>query len=342
MNHANLCKLLRERCGTQWQVEFRAEALNIHETVTLTVPRLLPDKTIRAVKARLVANRTYLHKPPVSKYDYLLAGHIFCSHCGYALFGQMNPNGRRYYRHAHTARRKDCPLRPRPWVRADAIESAVIGQLFDLLGNPTAIDRAVKDAIPDCDAALKDKARVEVEMGKVEKATTDILALIAKGLLDPGQAEKQLQSLKDRKLTLLEQLDKLGEVLGAVDAYDGQPALSVLEHEGVDADGTPYKVIVIQDSHGNTYAGGNDVMSFLLMSQEDKRQLIETCFGTPLPGGKPAGVYITPAGGDTHGPKSYDYQIRGLLSGGLRGPSGRVEPRSSYSPIPDLPGRRFS
>ncbi|HEY7427120.1 MAG TPA: recombinase family protein [Gemmataceae bacterium] len=337
MNHSNLCKLLRERCGTKWPVEFRSDDLGIHETVTLTVPRLLEEKTIKDIKAKLEANRTYLHKPPVPKYEYLLAGHIFCAQCGYALFGQMNPNGRRYYRHAHTERKRDCPLRPRPWVRADAIEQEVIVQLFNLLGNPAAIDRAVKDAIPDCDAALKDRGRLEKDMDRISKARANLLTLIERGALLLEEAEKKLNDLRERREALQDQLDKLSEVLGA---YAGQPFLNVVENSGVDADGNAYKMIIIEDEYGNVYAGGNDVQSFLMMTLHDKRQLIESVFSTPLPGGRPAGVYITPAGGSTHGPKTYDYQIRGLFAGGIKGPSGRVMPHALYSPEPDLPAHR--
>jgi len=138
-NHSNLCKLLRERCGETWQVDFNAAHLNISESLTLTIPRLLPEDTIAAVLHRLKANRTYLHKPPKSVHNYTLSGRLFCATCGYAMFGQMNPNGHRYYRHAHTDRVRDCPLRPRPWIRADLIEVAVVRDLFETFGNPAAI-----------------------------------------------------------------------------------------------------------------------------------------------------------------------------------------------------------
>ncbi len=169
-NHSNLCKLLRERCGDQWEIEFRADDLNIRETVTLTVPPLLPPELIRAVRHRLEANRTYLHKPPKSKYDYLLAGRVFCAECGYCMFGQTNPNGHRYYRHAHAERVRGCQLNPRPWVRADLIEMEVVHTLFKMLGNPAAIERAVKAAVPDCEESLKRRGHLEEELAKISRA----------------------------------------------------------------------------------------------------------------------------------------------------------------------------
>jgi site-specific DNA recombinase len=35
MNHPNMTKLLRERCGDEWTIDFRNDKFRIHETVTL-------------------------------------------------------------------------------------------------------------------------------------------------------------------------------------------------------------------------------------------------------------------------------------------------------------------
>jgi hypothetical protein len=51
----------------------------------------------------------------------------------------------------------------------------------------------------------------------------------------------------------------------------------------------------------------------------DKRKLVETALSGTLPDGKPAGVYLTPAGGARFGPKSFTYQIRGRLTAGALG-----------------------
>ena len=78
--------------------------------------------------------------------------------------------------------------------------------------------------------------------------------------------------------------------------------------------------ITIMDNQGNAYVGGNDVQSFLLMSNDERRKLVRVAFDGKLPDGKPAGVYVTPVGGDRHGPKRFSYTLRGrLLSGARRG-----------------------
>ena len=147
MNHSNLHKILTKRCGSTWAIRFRAKDLSVDETVELTVPSLLPEKTIRAVRQRVEANKTYQHGNP--KHRYLFSGFIFCGQCGYNMFGQMNHDKRRYYRHAHTSRARACSLDPRPWVRADVVETVVSERLAELFGNPAAMRRAVEQAIPN-------------------------------------------------------------------------------------------------------------------------------------------------------------------------------------------------
>ncbi|MBS0267297.1 MAG: recombinase family protein, partial [Planctomycetes bacterium] len=46
INHSFLHKVLTQRCGTSWQLEFNSDDLNIHETVEIQIPRLLDEKTI--------------------------------------------------------------------------------------------------------------------------------------------------------------------------------------------------------------------------------------------------------------------------------------------------------
>ncbi len=65
VNHSNMVKILRERCGDEWPQKFDAPEMGIRETVITKVPRLLPEKTIKALRELLEANRTYLHKPPI-------------------------------------------------------------------------------------------------------------------------------------------------------------------------------------------------------------------------------------------------------------------------------------
>jgi len=296
--------------------------MGIDETVAMMVPRLLPEGTIRAVRQRLEANRTYLHGNPSN--DYLLSGRIFCSVCGYSLFGQV-ARGHTYYRHAHTERARECPLDPRPWVRADKIEQAVISDLFKLFGNPAAIERAVKAAVPDCDKALKRRGLLEEELAKIDRARNRLLDLIEKDAITDEQATGKLRDLKDRENALRRELDTIADALANVP--DAETIRCYVQQDG--------DAIFVYDDNGNHhYEGGNSISSYLAMSREDHRALIDSTFNAMMPDGKPAGVYITPNGGEEHGSKRFNYELKGRLTW-------RVTPRSlpSTSPAPTPPAR---
>ncbi len=303
VNHSNLCKILRERCGDQWVIDFKSKKLNIHERVNMTVPRLLPETTIRAIHARLKANATYLHGSP--KNEYLLAGRVFCEHCGYSLYGATKPNGNRFYCHPTRERGRKCPLsKPHAWVRADVIEEAVIGQLFDMFGNPAAIELAVQAAVPDGKKTQRERTRLEAEIGKIEQGRNRVLDLIERDSITIAQADKKLSQMKDRETTLREGLEKLLAKLASSPGADFGP----LYVEHID------NLIVILDDQGNTYAGGNDVQSYIRMTDQDRRDLVKHAFGSPLPDGSPAGVRIRPvASGKPDSPKQFTYVLHGRL-----------------------------
>ena len=48
-NHPNITRCLRERCGTSYTMTFRSKELAVDETITIDVPRLLPERLIREV-----------------------------------------------------------------------------------------------------------------------------------------------------------------------------------------------------------------------------------------------------------------------------------------------------
>jgi DNA invertase Pin-like site-specific DNA recombinase len=316
VNHSNLCKILRERCGENWSITYKSKNPNIEDhEIQLRIPRLLDERTIKAVKQRLEANRTYLHKHP-AKHEYLLSGYIRCAECGYVMFGQMNHNGHRYYRHAHTERKKACPLQgPRPWVPADKIEVDVVRQLVQMLGNPAALERAIKAAVPKCDEVMKRRSQIDAELTKVEKARQRIIALVRNDTITDAQADKTLLDLKEREADLRTERDTLAEVLA--DVPDDE-AIRLFKEEYETEDGQ--SLWFLRDDYGVERPGGNfDPQTTLLnMDGNDFQDLIKCAFSGPTRDGKPAGVYITPAGGSRpKRNKPYDYELRGALLGAV-------------------------
>ncbi|MSQ97284.1 MAG: hypothetical protein EXR98_22395 [Gemmataceae bacterium] len=198
-----------------------------------------------------------------------------------------------------------------PWVRADKLETDVVRQLFLTFGNPAAIERAVKRAIPDCEKAMKQRKQVEAQLAKIVRARDRVLALIEKDLITDAEAEKKLHELKGRESALRIDLERLPAVLA--DLPDKKRLQIHVERDG--------KFIFVFDDDGNTRPGGNDIGTFLLMTDADRRNLIDAGLSGSGADGKPAGVYLTPAGGDRHAPKRFNYVVRGRLLE-------RVEPRA--------------
>ncbi len=307
MNHSNLTKILRERCGSDWQLRFAAKDLNIDETVVLTVPRLLPPKTIKQIQQRLTANRTYRRKGGQQVATYLLSGRIFCMECGYAMFGQLNHGKRRYYRHAHTERVRQCPLKRQRWVRADKIEKAVDKALFDMMGNPAAIKRAIKRAIPDCDKLTTEKAKVQSEIKKIRASRSRILNQIDRDTITENQAEEKLLALKERETKQQDRLEILDDRLANVPDQENAPDLYTIKLK----DGSE---VVMDYNTNEPYAGGggNDLIGALTRVQGDVEAMVATAFDQCGSDGKPGGVYIRP-----RAKGGFEYEIRGIMGDGV-------------------------
>lgn len=324
-NHANLCKVLRERCGTEWVLTFDAPEFNIRETIPLSIPPLLPEKTITAVKNRLNANRTYGAGKPKDDSVRLLSGYVRCATCGYVMFSQKNPEDRNYYRHAHTPRKKACKHHPRPWIRAELIEKQVIDRLFKMFGNSAALEAAVKSAIPDCGELETSLKKIETKLEKVAKDRAKILTLVERDALTLDQAEAKLNEITTHESALRQERDKINASLAHLPDLN-RVRLHVIRQDGF---------IEVQDDEGNTYAGGNDVMSYVCMTKKDKRHLIRSSFSQLLPNGEPAGVYLTPLGKKRGRAQTFAYEIRGFF-GTLDG----VLECASHCTTRDLPSRR--
>jgi len=152
INYSPMMKVLRERCGDSWDISLKNKRLNIHETITMKVPRLLPEKTIQAIRKKIDANRTYMHGE--IKHVYPLRGMIFCSECGFALSGQVNRWEKRYYRHP----KSECKAFNS--IPAEIVEDAVLFDLFSFFGDKAKMQKAAKDAIPNLKQLQEMKAKI--------------------------------------------------------------------------------------------------------------------------------------------------------------------------------------
>jgi DNA invertase Pin-like site-specific DNA recombinase len=305
VHYPHLCKILREDCGDQWTLNFCSPRRNIDKDVVITVPRLLDDATIRACTDRLTANRTRLNGQP--KYDYLLNGYIFCAECRFLMTGQVGSSGVLYYRHATHPKAKECPALDergfRPCVRAKEIDQAVLGDLFDMFGNPAAIERAVRAAVRDCDKLEARQGKLQGELDKIGKRVANLVDAVAEGTLTKEDVREKRQELDERAAQLRQELATVEQGLQGIRNLNQQKQCWV-EQSGTS--------IFVYDNvaDGGFVEGGNDLGTWLALWQDDRREdrraIIEAHFSGLLPDGKPSGVYIL-------GPKPYTYELRGQL-----------------------------
>jgi site-specific DNA recombinase len=308
VNHSQLCLTLRERCGTEWAIDFGAKDLNIAERVALTVPALLDEGTIRRVRERLLAKRTHLHATRSS--PYLLGGRVFCDACGAALSGQPHCSGTiRYYHHPIRDKGGKCPLRPRPLVRCDHLDTAVLNRLLRMFGSPEEIESACRAAIPDCEKLLRRKARLEAELAKKAEGRGRILGLVARDAVTVEEAEAQLRSLKEYEAALRHELDGLGAQLAELPV-----APSTAPPGGFETawNGAHQHEMFRLSWRGRQHVDCPDPTAGL--SLEEKRKIVSATFDVSLPGGKPAGVYVRPSGEyRPYRPKQWAFTVRGRL-----------------------------
>jgi len=283
MNHASLHKTLMERCGDEWVQTFRQKN-KPPEVVVTKIPRLLPEETIKTIRQKAQANKTYAHGQ--SKHPYLLSRMIFCESCGYAMFGQTNHRNqeRRYYRHAHNRRVKEC-RQPKGWIPADEIEELAVLHLFQTFGNPQAVERAVQRASGDMEKVREYQARVErlgSELAKVKTGRQKILDWVLTGKIPDAEAEAKLDEAKGREAKLIEERNHLTDYLG------NRPSPEQIEDVSKRV-AAQFRKFSARISTARRLASR---LPLSRMSWEDQRALLERVFSGTTPEGRRMGVYI--------------------------------------------------
>ena len=208
MGYSNLHKRLKHQCGDKWTVAIKSKHFNINEEITLTIPRLLPEETIRKIHDMMQANRTYRHGrngERITKNRYLLGRMIFCDHCGQTLSGFASPKGKRYYRHFpdRTQNPTKCPHNK--FIHAAELETAVLLHLVSTLGDKAKIQKAIKAANPDLTklkALHNERKKLNDQLKELEKQKDNIVDMVAKGGLSVDYVKKSMTKLKDKETAI--------------------------------------------------------------------------------------------------------------------------------------------
>ena len=293
MDASGLHKTLMHRCGDTWEQKFRNDKTKEYEVFTTKIPRLLPERIIKAIHKKAEANKTYSHGR--IKNQFLLSRMIFCKHCGCALFGQKTSSGYTYYRHVskkHANKSAQRCKRPEKCnnISTKAVEDTVLAYLYDMFGNPAAVKEAVEAAIPDMKQVEADRRRlIEVQnlLKKIESKRSNLLNAVADGIFNKVQIQSKAQDLDEQEERLIENKHKLTDKLVNLPSSKDVKTASM-------------KLATVKR--------GAKLKPYSEMSDTEKRYLLELVFGGKTPEGKRQGIYIK-----WHEPKHWSFSIHGQL-----------------------------
>ncbi|WP_028574527.1 recombinase family protein [Desulfonatronovibrio hydrogenovorans] len=294
MNFTNLWKILNHRSGTEWQCRFRNERLNVDETVTLKIPRLLDDETIQAIKEKGAANKTYTHGE--IKHRYLLSRMIFCKACNYTLVGQTNKNGNQYYRHPRH-RKYECELKN--WVSAPKIENAVLEAIFEMFGDQERIEQAIRRATPDLNkvqAMLDEVEDLKKQKQDIIKQRNNLVDMAADGTLSKDEIKLRITPIRESLKAIDERLEYLELQL------KDQPSPADINKKSKLARG------VIVDALKRP--GAKTVQKLMDGPWEKKRKILERAFAGKDRQGNRLGVYVIQTGDKD---RPFKFEIRAVL-----------------------------
>lgn len=300
VEHATLHKRLTKTCGSQWSISFKSARLNIDETVMLTIPALLPPKTVKAIERRIELNTTSSHGSSTT--PYLLSRMVFCAKCGGSLSGFRTAQDKpRRYRHFGT----NC-LRGN--IHAGDLEESVVRQLFECFGNPVALQRAMERAVPNNERADGERKRLQhlaSELTKIEKGRNRIIELIKKDTITDAQADKHLGELNQREVKLREEFESLTSHLDNAPSPEQIKAIAESVGRKFGTKKSTARRSAVERTIDNDYES---------MTWAEKRALVEAVFGGKDENGKRLGVYVEPYEGENrYGPKQWTFHIKGHL-----------------------------
>jgi len=290
---SNLHKILTEQSGDKWIVRFKIPKFNIDEEIEISVPRLLPEEKIQAIKKKAQAKKTFEHGK--IKNQYLISRMVFCSQCGLALAATTNRNAsqNQYYRHAW------CKSGDGFYVPGKQLEETVLLQVFSMLGDVDGMSQAMFRAIPNADKIKELRERkslLESELKKIDLGKQRIVSAIVKGIISDDDAKKEMDNIRNQA----ERMET--EIRGIAGQLENLPT-----EQQIKTNAALIKRMI---------AGYYDSPQRLWrMSFDEKKKLLQIAFGAKDTQGRRLGVYVDK--GDRKG--HFRYEIRGVFGDALQG-----------------------
>ena len=205
----------------------------------------------------------------------------------------------------------------------ETLEEVVIGRLFEVFGNPVAVQRAIEAATPNTEKMEEARSRLDnlaKELKQVKDGRGRILRLVSKGTtLSEEEADQELSQLRERENRLKEESNRLVATLDnsptpeAIKAKARQVCEAFKKHIGTK-----------KKKHTETEPDYTDTKQCLMfwkinasldsMTWEEKKALAQQVFAGKLTDGRRRGIYLKRDEADQYrGQKTWKYTILGHL-----------------------------
>ena len=165
------------------------------------IPAIIDKDLFEAVQRRLTKNSEAPARGK-AKVDYLLAGKLFCGHCGNSMNGESGTSKTKtvhnYYTCYSRKRNHTCDKKP---LRKEFIERIVVEDAMTLMTDEVITEMADM-AIAQSDQDLKENTRIPeltVKRDDVEQAITNITRAIEKGVVSDTLLDRLTQLEKEKK-----------------------------------------------------------------------------------------------------------------------------------------------
>lgn len=184
------------------------------------IPAIIDKPLFETVRSRLSENAQAPARGK-AKVDYLLAGKLFCGHCGASMNGESGTSRtgavHNYYACYTRKRQKACDKKP---LKKDGIEWAVAQDAMELLTDEV-IEELADMAISQSDRDLKENTRIPeltAKRNEVEGAIANITKAIEKGVASDTLLSR-LTELEKQKKTLSREIQEEGKYIYQIDRH---------------------------------------------------------------------------------------------------------------------------
>ncbi len=201
MNQSNLWKILTKKSGTAWSIQFRPKGLpKLHKTVPIKIPPLLDDSVIAQIHKKRDINKKFTRGQ--GKYTYVLSHFVYCATCGYALTGNPNHAGIRYYRHPSKHRITGVCVHCGKSIPADILEKLVLTRVLDTFGDAELMEKAIQKATPNqarIEELREEKEQLERDLKAIANKEAKVMDFGEDGTYSKDQVKSRLEKLREQK-----------------------------------------------------------------------------------------------------------------------------------------------